>query len=507
MSSGHQLFNNASAPMYFSGDQDYQHRSHTSPSGSPASTGDADGLDDAARNAKRTPKACDRCRHKKTKCTGESPCQRCRLDNTVCAYTNRRPKEGPNFNPQVAQKDAAMSMLYKCIEVMNHKLMVARLGPYADPATASYAESEEFIIGVILDRFGVSPVLDEFDNMPVYLPGQRNFNPDNCAVEFPIYTSTYMGSSMFDDDSLSKPQAVFGSPANLPRSLPGYSDDREDQRPRTKKKRACSDDVSLTPELDRSYGYESSPDLYVPKTPGRHATIIAMECQLDYRSLAANTPPPNRQQSYTYEGQQQRPVQTFQQLDMGELEQPAQWNSQKLYEDASVMIPSLLPGDLMDPINQFDNSRRMANTSAQFQQPTPHNSFHIQQTQLERLRRDGQRGRHPHPRSRQSSPAPSSYTSGINKPPIPLPAHIAQAAEMDPSSTQWDYSTSVSSAGLPSYPSSLCSSGVSPEISSMRLVGGQRHSPNLRGNATPEPIIFGDARRGDFMEMGGVGHW
>ena len=74
-------------------------------------------------------------------------------------------------------------MLYKCIEVMNRQILVARLGPYTDPVLAEYGKSEDFIIGTILDRFGISPVLDEFHRRPVYLPGQRGYNPDSCAVE------------------------------------------------------------------------------------------------------------------------------------------------------------------------------------------------------------------------------------------------------------------------------------------------------------------------------------
>lgn len=100
-------------------------------------------------------------------------------------------------------------MLYKCIEVMNRQLLAARLGPYNDSSFAEYAESEEFIIGIILDRFGVSPVLDEFDNQPVYLPGQRGFNPDNCEVEFPQYSSF---RDCYEGDNNSKGSSVFTTP-------------------------------------------------------------------------------------------------------------------------------------------------------------------------------------------------------------------------------------------------------------------------------------------------------
>lgn len=108
-------------------------------------------------------------------------------------------------------------MLYKCIEVMNQQLLVARLGPYTDGSLAEYAESEEFIIGVILDRFGISPVLDEFDNRPVYLPGQRGFNPENCAVEFPQHSGHENG---YEGQNYSQSaRFIFNSQATLPHSI------------------------------------------------------------------------------------------------------------------------------------------------------------------------------------------------------------------------------------------------------------------------------------------------
>lgn len=117
----------------------------------------------------------------------------------------------------MAQKDAAMSMLYKCIEVMNRQLLTARLGPYTDGSLADYAESEEFIIGIILDRFGISPVLDEFDNQPVYLPGQRGFNPENCAVEFPQHSGH--GDGYGDESYSQNARFIFNPQATLPHSL------------------------------------------------------------------------------------------------------------------------------------------------------------------------------------------------------------------------------------------------------------------------------------------------
>ncbi|KFX94550.1 hypothetical protein V490_04311, partial [Pseudogymnoascus sp. VKM F-3557] len=42
---------------------------------------------------KRVWKACERCRMKKTKCDGESPCKRCRDDGLVCTAGHRKKAE------------------------------------------------------------------------------------------------------------------------------------------------------------------------------------------------------------------------------------------------------------------------------------------------------------------------------------------------------------------------------------------------------------------------------
>ncbi|KAL2039534.1 hypothetical protein N7G274_007806 [Stereocaulon virgatum] len=50
-----------------------------------------DPLSDSETNGrKRVCKACDRCRLKKSKCDGSSPCNRCQTDNQVCVFGERK---------------------------------------------------------------------------------------------------------------------------------------------------------------------------------------------------------------------------------------------------------------------------------------------------------------------------------------------------------------------------------------------------------------------------------
>lgn len=398
---------------------------------SPPSVSTDNDFDDASRNLKRTPKACDRCRHKKTKCTGDSPCQRCRLDNTVCSFTNRRPKEGPSFNPQVAQKDAAMSMLYKCIEVMNRQLLAARLGPYTDRSLADYAESEEFIIGIILDRFGISPMLDEFDNQPVYLPGQRGFNPENCAVEFPQHSGH---GDAFEDESYSQSaRFIFNPQSTLPHSI--YSS-RSD----------ISQDVQMRDQGETARDF----NLAIPALQRHHM--------------------------YTY-GQQ--PVAR---------EHPPIWAHENKLVEEPLLIQDIFPASL----NGTDSARYLAQDSNSRPSMTS-STYEIQQAQMERIRREQSVQRNPHtqPNLTRSPPLGPGYSSS----PIPLPPHIAQVAEMEPITTQWDFPSAVSTAGAATYPSALCSARASPEI----WLSGRRSPNTLGGSQTPDSSMYGSP--GCYMEL------
>ncbi|KAF2459546.1 hypothetical protein BDY21DRAFT_384712 [Lineolata rhizophorae] len=73
---------------------------------------------------KRVCKACDRCRLKKSKCDGASPCSRCKADNAICVFGERKKSHDKVYpkgyvemlEQQQAQLVAAMRELYRRIQ-------------------------------------------------------------------------------------------------------------------------------------------------------------------------------------------------------------------------------------------------------------------------------------------------------------------------------------------------------------------------------------------------------
>ncbi|KAI9781034.1 MAG: hypothetical protein M1816_002599 [Peltula sp. TS41687] len=53
-------------------------------------SGTSDGSTAEGTTRKRVCKACDRCRLKKSKCDGGSPCGRCKVDNAICVFGERK---------------------------------------------------------------------------------------------------------------------------------------------------------------------------------------------------------------------------------------------------------------------------------------------------------------------------------------------------------------------------------------------------------------------------------
>lgn len=157
-----------------------------------------------------------------------------------------------------------------------------------------------------------------------------------------------------------------------------------------------------------------------------------------------------------------------------------------------------MQGIFPDELNSVDSASFLAeSTSASHQrQGVPQSVYQLQQAQIDLIRREqlAQQASHT---QRQSPPLGQGY-AGLHRGQIPLPPHIMQAAEMQPTSSPWEFSAPVSTAGPSTYPSALCSARASPEIAALRLSG--RKTPSVRGVATPDSSIYTSAG-GYSMEM------
>ncbi|KAF2011863.1 hypothetical protein BU24DRAFT_396490 [Aaosphaeria arxii CBS 175.79] len=73
---------------------------------------------------KRVCKACDRCRLKKSKCSGMAPCNRCKTDDAICIFTRRRNHKDKSYpkgyveilEQQQAQLVAGLRELYSRLQ-------------------------------------------------------------------------------------------------------------------------------------------------------------------------------------------------------------------------------------------------------------------------------------------------------------------------------------------------------------------------------------------------------
>ncbi|PSK53944.1 hypothetical protein B9Z65_7750 [Elsinoe australis] len=79
---------------------------------------------------KRVGKACDRCRLKKSKCDGTSPCSRCRADNAICVFGERK-KAHDKVYPKgyVEMLEQQQSQLVVGLQETYRRLLAANLWP------------------------------------------------------------------------------------------------------------------------------------------------------------------------------------------------------------------------------------------------------------------------------------------------------------------------------------------------------------------------------------------
>ncbi|KAK5114321.1 hypothetical protein LTR62_002572 [Meristemomyces frigidus] len=79
---------------------------------------------------KRVFKACDRCRLKKSKCDGNSPCSRCQADNTICVFGERKKSQDKVYpRGYVEMLEQQQSQLVAALRITYQKLGSAGAWP------------------------------------------------------------------------------------------------------------------------------------------------------------------------------------------------------------------------------------------------------------------------------------------------------------------------------------------------------------------------------------------
>jgi hypothetical protein len=111
-------------------------------------------MDEQDNIRKRVCKACDRCRLKKSKCDGASPCSRCKADNAICVFGERKKSQDKVYpkgyvemlEQQQSQLVAGLRELYSRLQHNQGWLgQPLREGPGGHPLTHDILERLELL--------------------------------------------------------------------------------------------------------------------------------------------------------------------------------------------------------------------------------------------------------------------------------------------------------------------------------------------------------------------------
>ncbi|KIV82132.1 hypothetical protein PV11_04261 [Exophiala sideris] len=154
---------------------------------------------------RRTPRACDRCKIKKSKCDGALKCKTCKASGSVCAYTARRGREARTYYCQMrGVMDEALQRLYwACRQKKNFP------GDIPDEGTG-VVTTDAILKGLRLSETA-------FDGLR--RPDQVEGNCDHDNSHHQTLTSPTDPDHIHNDVAASTSQSSVASPANYSQRL------------------------------------------------------------------------------------------------------------------------------------------------------------------------------------------------------------------------------------------------------------------------------------------------